>query len=68
MKKTLTAYHVIWPLAGVSEWKIFGYDSVEHHLHVVPHVRVPVLVDGQGGARVKELDVHQTDRELGQLG
>ena len=55
-------------IAGVSEWKIFGYDSVEHHLHVVPYVRVPVLVDSQGGARVKELDVHEADRKLGQLG
>ena len=61
------AHHVVRSLAGVSEWKIFWYDSVEHHLHVVPHVRVPVLVDGQGGAGVKELDVHEANRELRQL-
>merc|ERR1711963_1065939 len=30
-----------------SEWKIFWDNSVEHHLHVVPHVWVPVLVDGE---------------------
>ena len=63
-----TTHHVVWALAGVSEGKILRHNSVEHHLHVVPHVRVPVLVDGQRGARVKELDVHQADRELGQLG
>ena len=31
---------------------------VEHHLHVVPNIRVPVLVDGEAGAGVQQLDVH----------
>ena len=31
---------------------------VEHHLHVIPDIRVPVLVDGEAGAGVQQLDVH----------
>ncbi len=50
------------------EWHVLGDDAVEHHLHVVPHVRVPVLVDGQRGGRVQQLDVHQADSEGRQLG
>ena len=63
-----TTHHVVWALAGVSEGKILRHNSVEHHLHVVPHVRVPVLVDGEGGGGVEQLDVHQSHRELRQLG
>ena len=36
---------------------------VEHHLHVVPNVRVPVLVDGEAGAGVQQLDVHDPHLE-----
>ena len=50
------------------EGDVLGNDAVEHHLHVVPHVRVPVLVDGQARRRVQQLDVHQPHLELGQLG
>ena len=60
-------HHVVWSLAGVSEGDVLGNDAVEHHLHVVPHVGVPVLVDGETGRRVKKLDVHQTNTELRQL-
>ena len=49
------------------EWQVLWYDSVEHHLHVVPHIGVPVLVDGQGRRRVEQLDVHQAHGELRQL-
>ena len=51
----------------MSEWNVFWHDPVEHHLHVVPDVGVPVLVDGETGRRVKKLDVHQTNTELRQL-
>ena len=34
---------------------------VEHHLHVVPDVRVPVLIDSEAGAGVEQLDVHDPD-------
>ena len=34
---------------------------VEHHLHVVPHIRIPVLVDGETGAGVEQLDVHDSN-------
>ena len=46
------------------ERHIFWHDSVEHHFHVVSHVGVPVLVDGQAGGRVQQLDVHQPDGKL----
>ena len=65
--KQVWSYHVVWSFARMSEWKIFWNNSVEHHLHVVPHVRVPVLVDGEGGAGVEELNMHQTNRKLWQL-
>jgi 2-methylisocitrate lyase-like PEP mutase family enzyme len=51
----------------MSEGHVLWHDPVEHHLHVVPHVGVPVLVDGEAGGGVEQLDVHQTHRELGQL-
>ena len=50
------------------ERDVLGNDAVEHHLHVVPHVGVPVLVDGQARRGVQQLDVHQPHRELRQLG
>ena len=46
-------WHVIRPLAAVLEWYRLRHQSVEHHLHVVPDVRVPVLVDGETGAGVE---------------
>ena len=46
---------------------VFRHEPVEHHLHVVADVRVPVLVDGQAGGSVQELDVHQADGELRQF-
>ena len=49
------------------EGQVLGHDPVEHHLHVVPDVRVPVLIDGQRGGRVEQLDVHQPHGELRQL-
>ena len=61
------SHHVIWSLTRMSEWKIFWNYSVKHHLHVVPHVWVPVLIDGQRRAGVKQLDVHQPNTELRQL-
>ena len=47
--------HVIWSLAGVPERRVFWHKSVEHHLHVVADVRVPILVDGQARRRVQQL-------------
>ena len=38
---------------------------VEHHLHVIPDIWVPVLVDGEAGGGVEKLDVH--DSNLGKL-
>ncbi len=64
----LLSHHVVRPLAGVPEGHVLRDDPVEHHLHVVPHVWVPVLVDGQRRGRVQQLDVHQPNRELRQLG
>ena len=46
------------------ERNVLRHESVEHHLHVVADVRVPVLVDGQAGRGVQQLDVHQTNGEL----
>ena len=63
----LPAYHIIRSLAGVSEGHVLRHYAVQHHLHVVPDVRVPVLVDRQGGGGVEELYVHQTDAKLCQL-
>ena len=40
-------YHVIRSFARVPERHVLWHDSVEHHFHVVSHVRVPILVDGQ---------------------
>ena len=34
---------------------------VEHHLHVVPDVRVPVLIDCKAGRGVEKLDVHYSN-------
>jgi len=59
--------HVVRPLTAVLEWDRLRHQSVEHHLHVVPHVRVPVLVDGQTGAGVEELDVHDPHLKLSQF-
>ena len=42
----------------MSEGHIFWNYSVQHHLHVVPDVGIPVLVDGEAGGGVEELDVH----------
>ncbi len=64
---TYCTHHVVWALARVSERHVLRDNSVEHHLHVVPHVGVPVLVDGEAGGGVQQLDVHQAHRELGQL-
>jgi len=41
--------HVIRSFARVPERHVLWHDSVEHHFHVVSHVRVPILVDGQAG-------------------
>jgi len=56
--------HIIRSLAAVSKGHVLGDYPIKHHLHVVSDVRVPVLVDGETGGGVKELDVHQTNREL----
>ena len=38
---------------------IFSFHvPVEHHLHIIPHVRVPVLIDGEAGRGMQQLDVH----------
>ena len=42
-------YHVIRSFARVPERHVLWHNSVEHHFHVVSHVRVPILVDGQAG-------------------
>jgi hypothetical protein len=63
----LRTHHVVWSLAGVSERHVLRDNSVEHHLHVVSDVGVPVLVDGEAGGGVQQLDVHQAHRKLGQL-
>ena len=59
--------HVIWSLARMLPGNILRHQPnknhhqhhhhhhhlpVEHHLHVVPHIRIPVLVDGETGAGV----------------
>jgi len=56
--------HIIWALAGVAKRKILRHDPVQHHLHVVPDVGVPVLVDGKAGRGVEELDVQKANAEL----
>ena len=68
LRYLIDTYHVIRSLARMPEWDVLWDDPVEHHLHVVPHVRVPVLVDGETGGRVQQLDVHQANGELRQLG
>jgi len=60
--------HVVGTFAGVPEGHVLGHDTVEHHLHVVPHVGVPVLVDGEAGRGVEQLNMHETHRKLRQLG
>ena len=45
-------YHVIWAFTRMPERHVLGHNAVQHHLHVIPHVGVPVLVDGQTGGRV----------------
>ena len=45
----LKLYHVIRSFARVPERHVLWHNSVEHHFHVVSHVRVPILVDGQAG-------------------
>ena len=50
--------HVVRTLTTVLEWYRLRHQSVEHHLHVVPDVRVPVLIDGETGAGVEKLYVH----------
>ena len=54
----IPAYHVIRPFARVPEGQVFRHYPVEHHLHVVSHIGVPVLVDGKGSRCVKKLYVH----------
>ena len=53
--------HVVRAFTAVLEGDGLRDQPVQHHLHVVPHVWVPVLVDGERGGCVEELDVHQSD-------
>ena len=39
----------------------------EEHVLPVPDVRVPVLVDGEAGGGVQQLDVHQPNCKLRKL-
>ena len=66
-KMAFHLYHIVWSLAGMPVGQVLGDDPVEHHLHVVPDVRVPVLVDGQRRRGVQQLDMHQAHCELRQL-
>ncbi len=51
-------HHVVGPFTRVPEVHVLRHDFVEHHLHVVPHIGVPVLVDGEAGRGVEQLYVH----------
>ena len=39
----------------------FNFLPVQHHLHVVPHVRVPILIDGEASRGVEQLDMHDSN-------
>ena len=40
---------------------ILAFPPVQHHLHVVPHIRVPILVDGETSRGVEQLDMHDSN-------
>jgi len=56
--------HVVGPFTGVLERNLLRDEPVQHHLHVVPHVRVPILVDGEAGGGVEQLDMHDSNLKL----
>jgi hypothetical protein len=47
-------HHVVGALAGVPVGQPLWHDLVQHHLHVVPDVRIPTLVESQTGAGVQD--------------
>lgn len=51
--------HVVRALARVPVRQTLWHDLVQHHLHVVPHVRIPALVQGQTSTRMQDCNHYQ---------
>lgn len=60
-------WHIVGPFARVPVRKAFWHYFVEHHLHIVSHVRIPALIECETRRCVHYLDMAEADSELREL-